>query len=143
MENASLSHPSRYTTMHSVRIVDNQHCLVFAVCCCAGQSDSFVYTVTDCNNNSASAAVTLVFAAPPTARDDAYDFAGGQIVKLAAAGVLANDVNAASCQLTSALAATLVSKPANGALVLDRDGAFVYTPTNGAASKLWLELQHG
>jgi hypothetical protein len=113
---------------------------MLAACCCAGQSDTFIYTLTDCNNNSASAAVTLVYAAPPTARDDVYEFAGSQIVKLAAAGVLANDVNAASCQLTSALAATLVNKPANGALVLDRGGAFVYTPTNGAASKFRLTL---
>jgi hypothetical protein len=91
--------------------------------------------VTDCNGNSASAAVALIYAAPPTAKDDVYEFAGGQVVKLAPAGVLANDVNAASCQLTSALTATLVNKPANGALVLDRDGAFVYTPSNGAASE--------
>ncbi|WIA14215.1 hypothetical protein OEZ85_002754 [Tetradesmus obliquus] len=98
------------------------------------QSDSFAYTLTDCNGNSASSTVTLVYAAPPTAKDDLYEFAGGQIVKLAPAGVLTNDVNAAACQLTSGLSASLLAKPANGAVVLDKDGAFVYTPSNGIAT---------
>jgi hypothetical protein len=107
---------------------------------CAGQSDSFTYTLTDCNSNSASATVSLIFAAPRTAKDDLYEFAGGQIVKLPPAGVLAYDANAASCQLTSALIATLVNKPSIGAVVLDKDGAFVYTPSNGVASEWWLLL---
>lgn len=112
--------------------------------CCprAGQSDSFAYTLTDCNGNSASSTVTLVYAAPPTAKDDLYEFAGGQIVKLAPAGLLANDVNAAACQLTSGLSASLLAKPANGAVVLDKDGAFVYTPSNGIASERVLLLLH-
>ena len=58
------------------------------------------------------------------ANNDYYTVAAGTVLSVAAPGVLANDAGNGS------LTATLVTQPANGTLVLNTNGSFVYTPTN-------------
>jgi hypothetical protein len=62
----------------------------------------------------------------PAAANDVCAVGAGQILTVAAPGVLNNDVTGAGANLT----AELVSGPANGTLTLNADGSFSYTPTN-------------
>jgi hypothetical protein len=67
-------------------------------------------------------------AQPPTAANDAYTATdNGSLTVNAAQGVLAND----SAPNVNPLEAVLVSGPANGALGLNADGSFTYTPNSG------------
>jgi VCBS repeat-containing protein len=71
--------------------------------------------------------------AAPVSHDDAYTTAEDTTLNQAAPGVLANDTDANS----DPLHATLVSGPAHGALTLNTNGSFSYTPAanyNGADS---------
>lgn len=63
----------------------------------------------------------------PVAVSDSYDVLGGQVLTVAAAGVLENDIYTGSNTLYALLADTTT----NGALNLSADGSFIYTPTNG------------
>jgi parallel beta-helix repeat protein len=65
---------------------------------------------------------------PPTANGDSYTINAGVALTLAAPGVLANDV---SNPAGRALTAVRVSGPSHGALVLNANGSFIYTPTAG------------
>ena len=60
----------------------------------------------------------------PVASDDAYSTAEDTVLSVAAPGVLANDSDPDG----DALAATLVAGPTHGALTLNADGSFSYTP---------------
>ncbi|MFO0901335.1 MAG: Ig-like domain-containing protein, partial [Pirellulales bacterium] len=61
---------------------------------------------------------------PPVAFDDAYPLAGGALNVPAALGVLANDFDADGTGIT----ASIVSGATRGVVVLNTNGAFVYTP---------------
>ena len=65
--------------------------------------------------------------ATPVAVADAYSVAFGTPLTVPAPGVLANDDDRGAASLT----ASLVSSPANGALVLNADGSFTYAPAPG------------
>lgn len=63
----------------------------------------------------------------PTAQSDGYTMTQGSTLDIAAPGVLGNDTATAGAGLTAAL----VSPAANGALTLQANGAFTYTPVPG------------
>jgi CSLREA domain-containing protein len=64
---------------------------------------------------------------PPVAGDDLYAANAGETLSVAAPGVLENDFDPEG----GALSASLVSGAANGALTLNADGSFTYTPAAG------------
>lgn len=95
-------------------------------------NDSFTYSVNDGRGGSASAIVTITTAAindAPLAVNDSYSTLSGSPLTVAAPGVLANDSDIDSPALT----AVLVTGPAQGALILDANGSFTYTPAIGFA----------
>ena len=63
---------------------------------------------------------------PPVAVDEIYSVNRGEILSVAAAGVLANDSDPDSDAMTS----VLVTPPANGSLTLNADGSFDYQPVS-------------
>ena len=65
--------------------------------------------------------------APPTAGDNAYETAQDTPLVVPPPGVLANDSDPEGAPLT----ATQNSAPANGALTVNSDGSFTYTPAAG------------
>lgn len=65
----------------------------------------------------------------PVAARDVASVAAGTVLNVAVPGVLGNDSDIDG----DALAAVLVSGPANGSLVLNADGSFNYTPNAGFA----------
>jgi VCBS repeat-containing protein len=67
---------------------------------------------------------TLDWNDPPIAVSDSYTTNEDTALNIVAPGVLANDTDADSDDLT----AVLVSGPSNGTLVLNADGSFSYTP---------------
>lgn len=79
------------------------------------------------NNDGAANAVLAVTNAPPVAVPDIYTTAENTPLTISAPGVLANDSDADGDSLTAALAAP----PTHGAVTLNPDGSFVYTPTVG------------
>ncbi|MCP4782851.1 MAG: tandem-95 repeat protein, partial [Fuerstiella sp.] len=60
----------------------------------------------------------------PVAADDGYTVNEDTVLNVVATGVLGNDTDADADSLTAAL----VAGPANGALTLNSDGSFTYTP---------------
>jgi hypothetical protein len=99
--------------------------LVSSVVCCAGFNgdDSFTYTLTDCDGDTATAAVSLRFVRPPTATADTINWKGSQ-TKRDAPGVLANDVYP-GCPL-SRVTVEVVEEAKWGQVQLNSDGAWVY-----------------
>src|SRR5207247_1784016 len=90
--------------------------------------DSFTYKANDGAADSNVATVTITVAAvndAPVAAGDSYSATEDTPLTIAAPGVLANDTDVEN----SALTAALVSGPAHGALVLNANGSFTYTPT--------------
>ena len=76
--------------------------------------------------------------------NDAFSVKHDHTLRVAAPGVLANDTGVAP------LSAVLVAQPANGTLLLNADGSFVYTPnagygvsTNGASDSFTYAAQDG
>jgi hypothetical protein len=91
-------------------------------------NDTFVYQASDGLFTSAPATVTLKVEAPPAAAADSYNAAENTPLAVpAAAGVLANDTDPNGDPLTAAL----VAGPAHGAVTLNADGSFTYTPVAG------------
>jgi VCBS repeat-containing protein len=92
-------------------------------------ADSFTYTTTDGNTTSNVATVTIGLTAvndPPTAGDDAYGVAeDGTLNVSVGSGVLTNDGDVD----TDPLSAVIGTGPSHGALTLNTDGSFTYTPT--------------
>lgn len=89
--------------------------------------DAFTYRAHDGVLSSAIATVTITVTPvndPPIARDDAYSVDEDTILTIVTPGVLGNDTDPDG----DLLAAVLVSSPANGVLVLNSNGGFVYTP---------------
>src|SRR6185369_16455161 len=90
--------------------------------------DSFTYRANDgeADSNVATAAITVKpVNDAPVAGDDSYSTDEDTALTIAAAGVLGNDSDGEG----SALHAVLVSGPAHGALTLNADGSFTYTPS--------------
>ncbi len=95
-------------------------------------SDSFTYKATDGVNFSNEVTVTLSVAAvndaPVAVQDANYSVdADNTLTVNAANGVLTNDSDPDGDSIT----AVLVSGPSNGALTLNDNGSFDYTPTTG------------
>jgi gliding motility-associated-like protein/uncharacterized repeat protein (TIGR01451 family) len=89
--------------------------------------DSFTYIACDdhggCDTATVSIDVRPVNDAPVTA-DDTYSVMEDNPLHVPAAGVLFNDTDREG----DAMSATLLTPPASGAVVLNPDGSFVYTP---------------
>lgn len=64
--------------------------------------------------------------APPTVRDDSFNLRTGESLNVAAPGLLSNDSDLNGFPLT----AVLISRPANGDVVLQPNGSFLYVPVN-------------
>ncbi|MBK9712968.1 MAG: tandem-95 repeat protein [Kouleothrix sp.] len=103
--------------------------------------DSFSYLARDTANLESGAATVRLTITPvndvPTAHDDSYSTAEDTPLNVPAAGVLANDDNPDG----GSLGAVLASGPSHGALALNADGSFAYTPDanyNGADSFSYL-----
>ena len=91
--------------------------------------DTFTYSAGDGTTSSLPATVTLsVVNAAPLPADDDYEVQRNQPLTVVA-GVLANDFDPDGDTLTAAL----VSDVAHGALTLNPDGTFTYTPAAGFA----------
>ena len=91
-------------------------------------SDSFTYFANDGTVNSAIAATVTITVTPvidpPVAADDSYTTDEDTPLNVAAPGVLGNDTDADGDPLT----ALLVVGTSDGALTLNADGSFDYTP---------------
>ena len=89
--------------------------------------DSFTYRANDgsVNSNTATVSITVVVVNdPPTAANDSYNVNEDTALNIAAPGVLGNDGDVDG----DALTAVLVSGPLHGALVLNANGSFGYSP---------------
>jgi VCBS repeat-containing protein len=91
--------------------------------------DSFIYRADDGTSLSGLAAVTIRVETndSPVAADDTFNMSEGTVLSIGSPGVLTNDSDANG----DALSAELVAGPANGALTLNADGSFDYTPNAG------------
>ncbi|MFI5455636.1 MAG: Ig-like domain-containing protein [Isosphaerales bacterium] len=91
-------------------------------------TDSFTYQDSDGVLTSGVATVTItVGASALVAANDQYDVAPGKTLKITTVGILANDTDANGNPMTVALVANVQ----HGALTLNSDGTFTYTPTAG------------
>jgi VCBS repeat-containing protein len=90
--------------------------------------DSFTYRPNDGTADGNTATVNIIVDAPPVAVDDSYTTGENTPLSATAAqGVLANDTDADGDTLT----AVVVADPAHGAVALNADGSFTYTPSAG------------
>jgi len=93
--------------------------------------DTFTYQADDGQVTSNVATVTIVVHelsnSAPVAGDDEYEVTAGEVLNVAAPGVLANDSDPDGDPLT----AVLLVSTTNGALTLNLDGSFSYTPDSG------------
>jgi VCBS repeat-containing protein len=92
-------------------------------------ADSFTYKASDGALDSNVATVTIAIAPvndAPAAANDSYSTGEDQALNVAAPGVLGNDADIDG----GALRAVLVSGPSHGAVTLNADGSFSYTPAS-------------
>lgn len=92
--------------------------------------DSFTYRASDgsLTSNTATVSFTVIpVNQAPVAGNDSYSTNQNTTLSIAAPGVLANDTDPEGATLT----AQLVSGPSHGALTLNNNGSFTYTPTTG------------
>jgi len=92
-------------------------------------NDSFTYRASDGQTNSGIATVTITVTTntPPAATNDNYATTANGTLTISAPGVLANDADLNG----DSLAAVLASSPIHGALTLNSNGGFVYSPDAG------------
>ncbi|CAA9275684.1 MAG: RTX toxins and related Ca2+-binding proteins [uncultured Acidimicrobiales bacterium] len=93
-------------------------------------TDSFTYVVSDGRGGTDSGLVTITVSdvnRPPVAANDTYVTSVGNQLGVPAAGVLVNDTDPDSNSLSAGSAST----PANGAVILNANGSFTYTPNAG------------
>ena len=89
--------------------------------------DSFTYRATDGAATSAVATVSITVLPvndPPVVNDDSYSADEDVTLIIPATGVLGNDSDIDGDTLTAVLA----DGPSHGALILNADGSFIYTP---------------
>ena len=92
-------------------------------------ADAFAYRANDGFSTSAVAIVSLVVATVndvPVANNDSYNTDEDAALVINAPGVLSNDTDADG----DPLSAVLINAPTHGALTLNADGSFTYTPTH-------------
>ncbi|MGI6260130.1 MAG: Ig-like domain-containing protein, partial [Anaerolineaceae bacterium] len=90
-------------------------------------TDTFTYTASDGELESAAATVTITVKPvndAPVANDDFYTTDEDTVLTVTAPGVLANDYDVDGDNLT----VTLKTDVSHGTLILNGDGSFVYTP---------------
>jgi len=93
-------------------------------------SDNFNYKANDGTADSNEATVSVTVTAvndAPVAVNDSYSTNQGNVLTVNAPGVLSNDTDVDSANLTAAR----VTGPANGQLTLNANGSFTYTPNAG------------
>jgi hypothetical protein len=93
-------------------------------------ADSFTFRVNDGQANSNVATVSVAVMPqndPPVAAGESYSVTSGNVLNVAVPGVLGNDSDIDSASLQAQLA----TAPAHGALTLNANGSFSYTPTTG------------
>jgi VCBS repeat-containing protein len=97
-------------------------------------TDRFTYVANDGKVDSAAATAEITVSAvvptnrPPVAVNDTYSTVAGQVLTAPVdSGVLRNDTDADNNPLT----AKVLTQPSNGALVLNANGSFSYTPNAG------------
>ncbi len=95
-------------------------------------TETFNYSISDGNGGTATSTLTITITGvndAPVADDDSYGVAeDGSVTINAANGVLNGDTDADGDTLT---VTGLLSGPGNGALTLNPDGSFTYTPAPG------------
>lgn len=93
-------------------------------------SDSFTYLVSDGENVSEAATVSISIASVndlPVAANESFSLDQDSTLNVPVPGVLQNDVDVDG----DSLVAQLASGPANGSVTLNADGSFAYTPNAG------------
>ncbi|MCG3159248.1 MAG: hypothetical protein JMDDDDMK_00234 [Acidobacteria bacterium] len=96
----------------------------------ANGADNFTYRASDGAANSNTATVTITVIAvndAPVANNDSYRTRKNTALTLSAPGVLGNDTD----EEGDALTAAIVAGPSNGAVTVNANGSFTYTPRNG------------
>ena len=92
-------------------------------------SDAFMYTITDIDGTTSTGSVSIDVESVndhPLAQDDSYSVDEDNTLRVEVdRGLLSNDITGGD---GGALAATLVTDPENGTLMLNSDGSFTYTP---------------
>ena len=94
-------------------------------------TDTFSYRARDASSTSAPVIVTLTVNPvndPPLATNDAYAVNANSVLAVSAPGVLANDYDA-----EGPLVALLATNVTHGALTLNSNGSFTYTPVTNYA----------
>ena len=100
-------------------------------------SSTFTYTAQDGNGTTAVATVSVVVQGvndPPVTAIDAYNVLAGDELEIAdiSAGVLGDDLDPeGNTPAAGTLTATVTTAPTKGALTLNADGTFTYTPNVG------------
>lgn len=91
-------------------------------------SDAFTYVLSDGQGGSATASVSLNIEAvndAPLAENDVFELDEDQVLTVPLPGVLANDSDVDG----DALSVVLATPPLHGAITLDSQGSFTYTPS--------------
>jgi VCBS repeat-containing protein len=98
--------------------------------------DQFTYTVADLFGRISNIATVAVTINPvndaPVALADAYQVTEGNILNVAAPGVLVNDSDIDSATLTT----TGATSGAIGSVIMNSDGSFSYTPAAGSGGSI-------